>query len=82
MFVETEFLGLAQALEGFGRIRFNGSLIPKANYKKRLFKMKADLLAAWGPSELTQRCISICPMQTMLPTPSAFGIQSACLGQA
>jgi hypothetical protein len=58
MFVETEFLGLAQASEGFGRIRFNGSLIPKEDYKKRLAKVKADLLAAWGPSELTQLCIS------------------------
>jgi hypothetical protein len=56
LFVETEFLGLAQALEGFGRLRFEGGLIPKTNFKQGLVKLKKLLREMWGDSEITQRC--------------------------
>jgi hypothetical protein len=36
VFVETEFLSLAQALEGFGRIRFDDKLADKSSFHRRL----------------------------------------------
>jgi hypothetical protein len=59
LFVETEFLGLAQALEGFGRLRFEGGLIPKADFKQGLAKLKELVCAMWGNSDITKRCCDV-----------------------
>jgi ApeA N-terminal domain 1 len=59
LFTETEFLALAQALEGFGRLRFERDLIPKAEFKKGLTKLKEALVGLWGDSEITKRCSDV-----------------------
>lgn len=56
LFVETEFLALAQALEGYGRIRFDGGLIPQENFKAGLSKLKRMLKELWGESDIAKRC--------------------------
>lgn len=56
LFVETEFLALAQALEGFGRIRFDEELIPKDKFKEGLAKMRPAIEQVWGKSEIGRRC--------------------------
>lgn len=56
LFVETEFLGLAQALEGFGRLHFEGGLIPANQFKEGLVKVRGTLNAIWGDSEIAKRC--------------------------
>jgi hypothetical protein len=57
LFVETEFLALAQALEGFGRLRFEKGLITKAEFKSGMAKLRDALCALWGEnSEITKRC--------------------------
>ena len=59
LFTETEFLALAQALEGYGRLRFDRDLIPKAEFKKGLTKLKEALAGIWGDSEITKRCSDV-----------------------
>ncbi len=59
LFTETEFLALAQALEGFGRLRFDRGLIPKAEFKEGLTKVKEALTELWGDSEITKRCTDV-----------------------
>ncbi|HEY2237041.1 MAG TPA: HEPN domain-containing protein [Candidatus Angelobacter sp.] len=59
LFTETEFLALAQALEGFGRLRFERDLIPKAEFKKGLIKLKEALAGIWGDSEIAKRCSDV-----------------------
>lgn len=59
LFTETEFLALVQALEGFGRLRFERDLIPKAEFKKGLTKLKEALAGIWGDSEITKRCSDV-----------------------
>jgi ApeA N-terminal domain 1 len=56
LFVETEFLALAQALEGFGRIHFEHGLISKEEFKNGLTKLREKLCKLWGDSEITKRC--------------------------
>lgn len=56
LFTETEFLALAQALEGFGRLRFERGLIPKNEFKEGLTKLKEVLVGIWKDSEITKRC--------------------------
>jgi hypothetical protein len=57
LFVETEFLALAQALEGFGRLRFQGGPVQKDEFKTGLAKVKEVLCGLWGKdSEITKRC--------------------------
>jgi hypothetical protein len=59
LFTETEFLALAQALEGFGRLRFERDLIPRAEFKRGLGKLKEALVGMWGDSEITKRCSDV-----------------------
>jgi hypothetical protein len=59
LFTETEFIALAQALEGFGRLRFERDLIPKAEFQKGLTKLKEALAEIWGDSEITRRCSDV-----------------------
>lgn len=56
LFVETEFLALAQALEGFGRIHFERGLMPKEEFKNGLTKLREKLCQLWGDSEIVKRC--------------------------
>lgn len=56
LFTETEFLALAQALEGFGRLRFEGGLIPGAEFKAGLARMQAQIAELWGETEIAKRC--------------------------
>jgi hypothetical protein len=56
LFMEAEFLGLAQALEGFGRLRFESGLIDADEFKNGLSKLKEELHRIWGKSEIAKRC--------------------------
>jgi ApeA N-terminal domain 1 len=56
LFIETEFLALAQALEGFGRIHFERGLIPSDEFKNGLTKLRTELRNLWGDSEIVKRC--------------------------
>lgn len=56
LFTETEFLALAQALEGFGRLRFERGLIPGDEFKAGLAKMQAHIAELWGETEIAKRC--------------------------
>jgi hypothetical protein len=56
LFVETEFLALAQALEGFGRLHFESNLIPKQEFKKGLSQVKDMLVKIWATAEIAKRC--------------------------
>lgn len=57
LFVETEFLGLAQAMEAFGRIRFDDPLIPASDYKRGLVKLREAINDAFGKdTEIAKKC--------------------------
>jgi ApeA N-terminal domain 1 len=56
LFVETEFLSLAQSLEAFGRLRFSEGLVPKQEFKNGLQRIKDFITTVFGASELTRRC--------------------------
>lgn len=59
LFVETEFLSLAQALEAFGRLHFDALLIPKAEFKEGLKQIKATIQTLWGEAPVAERCSQI-----------------------
>lgn len=56
LFIETEFLALTQALEGFGRIHFERGLLPKDEFKRGVAKLREELHKLWGDSEIVKRC--------------------------
>ena len=56
LFVETEFLSLAQALEAFGRIHHNPPLIEEPVFKEGLKKIKATVQGVFGDTPVAQRC--------------------------
>jgi hypothetical protein len=56
LFVETEFLSLAQALEAFGRLRFNQPLIEAQKFKEGLKQVKESIRTAWGDAPVVERC--------------------------
>jgi hypothetical protein len=56
LYTETEFLALAQALEAFGRLRFERGLIAKDEFKQGLTKLRDVITGIWGESEIAKRC--------------------------
>lgn len=56
LFIETEFLSLAQALEAFGRIHHNPPLIEDTAFKDGLKKIKATVQTVFGDTPVAQRC--------------------------
>jgi hypothetical protein len=56
LFTQTEFLGLVQALEAFGRIHFATPLIPKSDFRAGLSQLKKAVFETWGESEIAKRC--------------------------
>lgn len=56
LFVETEFLSLAQSLEAFGRLHFNEGLISKADFKAGSRKIRIAIREVFGDTELSKRC--------------------------
>jgi hypothetical protein len=56
LFVETEFLSLAQAIEAFGRSRFNKPLIDSYSFKQGLKQVKESIRMAWTEPTIVERC--------------------------
>lgn len=56
LFVETEFLSLAQSLEAFGRLHFRTELMPKSDFKTGLHQIRLYIETIFGSNVLSQRC--------------------------
>jgi hypothetical protein len=56
LFVETEFLGLAQALEAFGRLHFNQPLVDVQVFKKGIKQVKETIRTVWSDGPVVERC--------------------------
>lgn len=56
LFVETEFLGLAQALEAFGRLHFDQPLVDPHVFRKGLKQVKETIRTVWSGGLVVERC--------------------------
>ena len=59
VFVETEFLSLAHALEAFARVRLDEKFISPAEFKRGIRQVKDEIGAIWGCSAVAQRCAQL-----------------------